>query len=1550
MSLGRNLSLASHEGDTPTVDSFWPCVGESRIVPDYMSIFPQSQEVAPFAGATRNLCDRKEVTLDDQTSDQAEFFIFNSTPAAAHFTGVITDDYTSEFDPFSPQFGEKFSPPNLPISIKDWTGTEISRVYADQWGTYNGLTYSTWEVNPPNPTGYSPTMMVTCMNDPGTGPTPDPLFNPQYSQFCYEIPFMPGQTQYMDTPVVPTSAFAGAGYNNPDCAYPDATPAIKEVDGDGVGPWVSAAGHTLTITALGDQTEPNNGYSGPSSTTAPYNQKTITRHYGFGSAAGTVALVGSDGVPHQLTGVSWSDTVITGATPSGLPDCAIQQQAQYGGPTSAAQNVKCGELVITRADNHRSSIDTVTVTIGGPQPTHVLASASIQSAIDAAKPGDLIIVDPTCSTTTGPVACTTSGATHTNSAHQELLLMWKPVRLQGVGAASSIINANTHPAGKLDTWRQELNCLFGLALDGTPTTTSNPFDSTGAVSCPATGWQYFTPTANNPQVDRLPLEATVGWDASLNGNLAELLQEPSLMGALEGAAITVLSKGVNFPSNPFDTSLAAGFPTGTTLLNSSSCGPNTTTAVNPFPSNFWCNPSSIDGLGITDSSQGGGGIYVHAWGHNLQIANNRIYANSGTLTGGISVGQGEFPPANLSPNSSATNAAPGSCQDNATANVALPYCFDMYVNVHHNMVTSNSSTGDELFSATPAGAGGVTFCTGADYYKFNYNWVCGNLSSGDGGGIGHIGLIYNGDIEHNTILFNQSTNPTIAANGGGLLVMGAPDVDPACGVTTDADCVSAPNTIGPSDGAGPGLVINSNLIMGNSAESGSGGGLRLQNVNGADVVSFPTTPSQWWSVSVTNNIIANNVAGWDGGGVSLQDALNVNFVNNTVMSNDTTASSGVLFNTLGAPLASSSGPTCTANCGTSSLPQPAGLVAIQNSAVLRANLPATVTCPTGHPNCKSVSNPLLDNNVFWQNRAFYIGVGSLGTGSVDQQNVVALYNAFTTTRAVTQPQADATTANGTGTLITGGTGACVTPVSYWDIGVRGDTGPTNHASGITLNPTYSVMTSNTGYSATNSTGNPDVISQYCNGSRVPPELGTMGYQVPPGISDATVPNPIFNLTPAATVDEGNNWINMSWGPLAETNPVTGALLGNYGPTAGSSVINRVPSSATSNYALAPTYDFFGTARKNGAVDAGAIEFAAAPVLSVSPISVNFGNVPVGTTSVPMPVTLNNIGNTTITGISIVDSNPAQFPGTSNTCGTTLSPGASCVLSGDFVPGTTLGLVAATLNITTTNAGSATVSLSGTGVATAPILNVSPTSIAFGNVADGSTSATSTFTIRNTGNATLTGITVSNPNATQFPRTGGTCANPATNFTLAAGASCTLIGDFVPGTSVGLVSTTLSITTTNGGSATVSLTGTGNATTLTATASPNPLAFGSLATGSTSTLNVTVANTGTGALAGGTFAITGSTAYTRVTSGTFPAGAPNCGSDAGRGRFLHRQGAVCTHNRRIPHRIVGGCLHQCHGHRFTCFPHRHRRGPNTYRYRIAQSVGLWQFDHRYHLHT
>ena len=1313
--LGRP-TLPQGEGDTGSIEQYWPCVGEARIVPDYISLFPGSFEVAPFAGATRNLCDRKEITLENQMSALAKFYIFTSAHAAAHFTGVITDDYTSEFDPFSPQFGEKFSPPDLPISIKDFNGNEISRTYADHWGNYDGLQYSTWEVNPPNPTGYAPTMMVVCMNDPGPIPgaggtmVTDPLFNPEYSQFCYEIPFMPGQTQYMDTPVVPTAGFAGAGYNNVDCSYPDQTPAIAEVDSDaGVGPWVQLGGtHTLTITALGDQQVPNYGYSGPSAKNAPFNAKTVTRHYGFGTrctslsttckAVSSVTIAGG-----SMTITSWSDTQIkvsvsTGGFGNSIPQCAIQQQAQYGGSTAF-----CGELVIT-AGNGRQSIDAVTVTIGGKTPTHVAASDSIQAAIDKAAPGDMLIIDPTCAPAAGgsAVACSTSalhpnaGAatqTSTKAAHNEMVIMWKPVRLQGVGGASSIINANTQPAGKINTWRKYVNCLFGLTLSGVAVgspngtgagATANVYDPMGQVACSSTTspagnpWTNFhpfnevgtTPGAGaasnrysyNAQVDRLPLEAVIGWSAELNGNLAEMLQEPSLMGALEGAAVTVLGKGVDLCggsttvngrncADPYDPTLLMGFPANATLLQGSTA--ECTTRVNrrsvelvpnPYPSNFSCNPSSIDGLGLTDSSQGGGAIFIHGWGHNVQIANNRIYNNAGTLSGGINVGQGEYPPAYIQ--GSATNAAPGSCLVDFTlpAGTVLPYCQNVNVNVHNNFIALNSSTGDELFSATPAGAGGISFCTGSDYYQFNYNWVCGNLTSGDGGGVGHLGFSYNGDIEHNTIIFNQSTNPTIPANGGGLIVMGTPDADIVCAnkPTVDQDCAPAGapggqpgntpvSAVGPSDGAGPNLLINANLIMGNAAEAGTGGGIAFQQVNGSDVIAFPTAPENWNTVTFTNNIVTDNVAGWDGAGVSLEDSLAVDVINNTLASNATTASSGVLFNTLGAPLASQQGPTCTANCGTTTAPQPAGLVAIQHSAVLTANMqPLTITCPSDHPNCTKVSYPKLENDIFWQNSSYYISVGGIAPGTQNQQNVVTLLNM-----------------NGSAPASQTVTGQCVA-ASYWDIGVRGDTGPTNHSSTVTLAPSYSALTSLGGGYGTaglhNSATNPSFLSQYCDGSRQPPEFAQSGWDVPPGISDATVPNPAFNLTPVATVDEGNNWVNLRWGPLSLTNPSVpgadgnyggGPLLGNYGLATGSG-LNGMVSCGTQNYNDAPAFDFYGTPRKttgpvcNG-LEPGAVEISAT-VGSNGPeiISLDPNTAPVGSSNIT--VNLSGTRFTTVTGV------------------------------------------------------------------------------------------------------------------------------------------------------------------------------------------------------------------------------------------------------------------------------------------------------------------------------
>jgi hypothetical protein len=1142
--------------------------------------------------------------------------------------------------------------------------------------------------------------------------------------------------------------------------------------------------------------------------------------------------------------------------------------------------------VVTTASGQQS-VDTVNVTIGGKAPTVLPATSSqspltpyntgaIQQAIDKALPGDLIIIPP--------------------GDYQEMLIMWKPVRLQGVGAASSIIDANAQPAGKMDPWRRQINCLFGLALNGTPLAAGNPYDPTGTYSCgTAAGWNAFTGVPNNPQVDRLPLEGIVGWDTTTNGNLAQLLSEPTLMGAYEGAVITVVGKGVNpGPGDYFGVANEATYPTGSTNLTAANCATGTGGA-NPYSSNFQCNPSSIDGLTLTDASEGGGGIFVHAWAHNLQIANNRVYANIGTLSGGINVGQGESPDAYLAGTDLDTD--PGSCETSLITNTQLPYCYDLNVNVHNNSVTSNTSIGDELFSGTPAGAGGVSFCTGADYYKFNYNWICGNMSTGDGGGVAHIGFNKNGDIEHNTIIFNQSLNPTIPTNGGGLIVMatapdgqlaGTPAGGPECGSVTDVDC--AP---GLGDGTGPGLVINANLIMGNAAEAGSGGGIRFQGVNGTDVPRFPNNPLLWYGVTVTNNIITNNVAGWDGGGVSLQDSLKVNLINNTIASNDSTATAGVLFNTLGAPLASAPGVAQSGQTTSSqtSAPQPAGVVSMANSTNLAAALPGPqpsggITCPAGHSNCGAFSNPYLANDLIWQNRTYFIGVGTQQQPQF-QQNLVTLYNSvFSGGKPST-----------TGTPLTGQTttGQCVNGSSYWDIGVRGDTGPGNHASGFTLAPTYSVLTNASENAGTNNITPASVgfTQQYCNGSRVPPELaiaqgGNGGlWNVPPGISDATVPNPIFNLTPAATVDEGNNWINMTWGPLSMVNPVGGAPLGNYALNAGSPAIDHVGPLAVAAEDLVmlanlapgvPSTDFFGNPRPDvagTAIDIGAIEYKvpAIAVANVAPTALAFNNVVDGTTSAAQTLTLSNTGGAGLTGITVAVTAP--FARAGGTCGTTLAAGATCTITVTFTPAAT-GSVTGTAtiggNVTVTGS---PVSLSGTGVAATHLATVTPSPLAFGNWATGTTSNALTLTVTNTGNSALAGGTFTFGGGTPQPysrpagATGGTCG-----AALAVGASCTINVVFAP-TTAGALNRTLTVAYTG---ATVtptpaSLTGTGSATRATVSISPNPLTI-TLASGTLSGSGI-VTLTNTAAAGGSEVSVTNVAVAGSGLIWAFTAGTNNC---------------------------------------------------------------------------
>lgn len=142
-----------------------------------------------------------------------------------------------------------------------------------------------------------------------------------------------------------------------------------------------------------------------------------------------------------------------------------------------------------------------------------------------------------------------------------------------------------------------------------------------------------------------------------------------------------------------------------------------------------------------------------------------------------------------------------------------------------------------------------------------------------------------------------------------------------------------------------------------------------------------------------------------------------------------------------------------------------------------------------------------------------------------------------------------------------------------------------------------------------------------------------------------------------------------------------------------------------------------------------------------------------------------------------------------------------------------GEYAATSSLTVTNGcawGTYTAELNIGASTPAPVASVSPASISFGNQPVGTTSASHTVTVTNTGNANLViatnGVTVTG--SADFKIGSDTCANTTTSVTVAPGSSCTFAVSFAPA-SVGTFSATIDITDNAAGSPqTVALGGSG----------------------------------------------------------------------------------------------------------------------------------------------
>ena len=883
------------------------CVGDLHEVPAQLALFPGV--LGAYGGAQMPLCDEKLLNVLPGSNSAANFFLFTEAPIAGHIIGFVLDDLSNEFDQNSPQFGEKYAPPFLPVSIRDWTGREISRTYTDRYGVYNALVPSTYTASTPIPSGMTPSMLTACINAPlKADGTPDAFYNKQYSQFCYTLQYMPGTTTYLDTPVVPTGAFAGPGQATLDAELPDKTPVIfsatqgTSADG-GVGPYIvdgTAAQRTITIVSSGPTQVSNPAYdaNSPDGGGVP---RLITRDYGFG-AAGEL-WVGTTRIP--AGNVTWTDAAITAIIPTGTATGQLKVvRCQNAGCTSKTSTVMGVTLTVATPTYHAA------------HPPHtVSAGSSIQAAIDASAPGDLVLVG--------------------KGTYDELVIMDKPVRLQGWGAPSTIINAVKTPAEKLQAWRDRLTSLL----------------STNAA--------YLLGFQQTELAALLPPDQT-----------GELLG-PVLGG--EGAAVTVLGQNLPF--------LGASCPQvarPVTILGVNT-DPN---GVNAFglqtESGQTRAKARIDGFGVTGSDQAAG-IEVNAFACNLEVLNNRIFSNTGEFASGVKLGH------------------PGAVPD-----LADDPAHNEYVKVANNHILQNTSLDYDA-------GGAIAIGTGTSNYAVTGNFIAGNFTQGRGAGIAHIGLSDFGQISGNTIVFNEVFNQDNPNSGGGIYLGGR---SPAANELTP--------------GAGD-VVVSNNLIQANAA-IGDGGGVSLAYVNG-EALSLVQRALHGgratYRVQLFGNTIVNNVAGLAGGGVALQDAVNVEIFHQTVAHNDSLAVAGVAFR---------NGPN-------QSTPQPAGIVSRGNSSQL-------VAAGGG-----AFSNPVIWNSIIWENRSFYYGPCP----------------------ATPDPQHPCTQNLGNGTGPAYGLLPRTTS-PYWDFAVLGPSG--------SLNVSYSVATSFAGATGSNnSTTAPALVRMYFNGDR-----------------------------------------------------------------------------------------------------------------------------------------------------------------------------------------------------------------------------------------------------------------------------------------------------------------------------------------------------------------------------------------------------------------------------------------------------------------------------------
>lgn len=260
---------------------------------------------------------------------------------------------------------------------------------------------------------------------------------------------------------------------------------------------------------------------------------------------------------------------------------------------------------------------------------------------------------------------------------------------------------------------------------------------------------------------------------------------------------------------------------------------------------------------------------------------------------------------------------------------------------------------------------------------------------------------------------------------------------------------------------------------------------------------------------------------------------------------------------------------------------------------------------------------------------------------------------------------------------------------------------------------------------------------------------------------------------------------------------------------------------------------------------------AAPAVSFFPSQLVFGSQAVGISSLAQQVTITNNGFAPLNVTNAAAS--GDFSVSSNACTGAVAIGNACSIQITFKP-TATGTRTGTLTLTD-NAGNSPQSfnLSGTAVASAPIVSLTSSSLTFTSQTVGTTSPVQMVTLNNTGNAALSITSIS---ASQSFGQTNTCGS-----SVSAGANCTISVTFSP-TAVGQVFGSITIVDNASGSPQViTLSGTGAAGAA-VMLSPTTVVFSNQVINTTSASQpVTVTNSGNGNLTITNITMTGNFAET-----------------------------------------------------------------------------------------